>query len=181
MKISLIVEGPSDEIILCGQKNWFKSLGLEIDIHPTGGRINKARKYYNMAKYINSEKTIFLPDQETDICAIITRQKIGIDSLNNAVTIVIQRKLEAWILADGECIQKSIGIPYRPAGQTDTEVDCKNKLYNMIKHKKGYLPTSMQAAKIVAEHFSINRAARNNTSVKRFKDFIENISQNSDN
>lgn len=184
VKISLIVEGPSDEIVLGEQKNWFDLLGLEVDIHPTGGKssmINKARKYCKIAMYTGSEKTIFLPDQDKDICAMVTRQRIGIDSLDGAVTIVMKRKLEAWILADGKCMQDSIGAHYSPVGQTDTEVDCKNKLLHMIKSKRGYLPTTVQAAKIIAKYFSIDRAARNNTSVKRFKEFIEGISQDSDN
>lgn len=185
MKISLIVEGPSDEKVLRGQGNWFKKLGLEVDIHPTGGRpnmIKKAIEYYKLAKYTGSEKTIFLPDQEIDICPMITRQKIGIDSLpeDEAVTIVIKRELEAWILADGQCIRDSIGGHYHPAGQTDTEINSKEKLKHILKHKKSHKPTTMEAAKIVTNHFSITRAAINNTSAKRFKDFLENTSQNRD-
>lgn len=184
VKISLIVEGQSDEIVLREQENWFELLGLEVDIHPTGGKpnmINKARKYYKAAMYTGSEKTIFLPDQDNDICAMVTRQRIGVDSLDGAITIVMKRKLEAWILADGKCIQNSIGAHYSPVGQTDREVDCKSKLLHIIRSKRGYLPTAVEAAKIIAKYFSIARAARNNTSVRRFKEFVEGISQDNAN
>lgn len=178
MKISIIVEGPSDEIILGGQRDWLASLGLEISVHSTGGRasmLRKARQYYKMARYADSDMVIFLPDQDTDVCAMSTRDKIDVDELSGAVTVVLKRELEAWVLADGECVEASVGLSYSPAGQTDTELDCKTKLQNLIKRKKGYLPTTMQVARMVAEDFSISRAARNNTSAKRFKDLVESI------
>lgn len=178
VRVSIIVEGPSDEIVLSGQRSWLESLGLEVSIHPTGGRpsmIKKARQYCKMANNTGCERLVFLPDQDTDECAMRTRQRLDVDSVNGAVTIVMKRKLEAWILADGECMHECIGTSYRPAGQTDTEADCKTKLKNMIKRKKGYEPTSIEAARMVAPHFSVPRAAKNNTSAKRFKDFVESI------
>ena len=180
MRISIIVEGPSDEIVLSGQKGWLESLGLEVRIHPTGGRasmIKKARQYCKMASNMGCGGVIFLPDQDTDECAMRTRQRLDVDSVEGAVTVVMKRKLEAWILADGECMNECIGTSYSPAGQTDAEADCKTKLRNMIKRRKGYEPTSIEAAKIIAPHFSLLRAARNNTSARRFKDLVESIGQ----
>jgi hypothetical protein len=179
MRISFIVEGDSDKIILNGQHNWFSSLGLEYDIVPTGGKksmIKSAMKHYRIALLTDSSNIIFLPDQNGDTCALVTRQIIGMDSKDRAVTIVLKRELEAWVLADGQCIQDSVGINYRPSGQTDAEMNPKQKLLSILKGKLGYLPAEIEVATLVAPCFSITRAARANTSAKRFKEFIESIS-----
>ncbi len=181
MKIFLIVEGDCDEILLESQLDWFNSLGLYVKIVPTDGKLNmikKARAHYTAAINCGANKVIFLPDKHGDECALVTRRRIGMNGLDRATTIVIKCEMEAWILADGQCVRACIGMQYRPAGQTDTEVDPKQKLQTQLKRKYGYLPSGLEAAKLVASHFSIHRAARNNTSAKRFKEFIENIDRN---
>lgn len=178
MKIFLIVEGDSDKIILEGQSNWFDSLGLEFNIVPTDGKQNMvktAMKHYKIGILSSANKIIFLPDQNSDKCALITRQKIGINSLKKAVTIVMKLEMEAWILADGQCIQDSIGVSYKPAGQTDKVISPKHKLCNKLRRKLGYLPSTVEMAAILTPYFSIERASLNNTSAKRFKEFIERI------
>jgi len=179
VRISFIVEGDSDKIILDGQRNWFSSLGLEYDIVPTGGKknmIKSAMKHYRIALLHGCSNIIFLPDQNGDQCALVTRKMIGMDSVNRAVTIVMKRELEAWILADGQCIQDSVGINYRPSGQTGAEMDPKQRLLAILKSKLGYLHTEIEVATLVAPCFSITRAAIANNSAKRFKEFIERIS-----
>jgi len=182
VKLFLIVEGDSDKIVLDGQRNWFDLLGLELNIVPTYGKqnmIKEAMKHYKIAILCSANNIIFLPDQDGDACALVTREKIGMDSQHRAVTIVMKRKLEAWILADGQCIQKSVNVHYSPAGQTDAEVNPKQKLHSILKRKLGYLPTAIEAATMIAPHFLLNRAATNNTSAKRFKEFIQTVSRRS--
>lgn len=180
MKIFIIVEGDSDKTILESQLNWFDTLGLKANIIPTGGKqnmIKKARAHYNAAVSLGADRVIYLPDKHGDACALVTREKIGFDGIRKATTIVVKCELEAWILADGQCVRNCICMQYNPSGQTDAEVDPKQKLQCQLKRKLGYLPSSsIEVAKIVAPHFSIHRAARNNTSAKRFKEFIESIS-----
>jgi hypothetical protein len=180
MSIFIIVEGDSDKIILESQLAWFDSLGLKMHFVPVGGKqsmIKKAKAHYHTATSCGAEKVIFLPYKHNDPCALITREKIGMDSLDKATTIVVKCEIEAWVLADGECVRQCACVPYHPAGQTDTEIDPKQKLQSQLKHKFGSIPlTSIEAAKKVAPHFSIHRAARNNTSAKRFKEFIVSIS-----
>lgn len=181
MKIFLIVEGDSDEVIFKSQKNWFDSLGINFNIRTTGGKqsmIRKAKNHYKVAFWENADYVIFLPDQNGDMCALATREKIGLDSYSKVKTIVMKLEMEAWILADGQCIRNSINIVYEPPGQTDRIVDPKSKLFSIMKKFPGFVPIEKLAAEIVAPYFSIERAARNNTSAKRFKEFIENIVQN---
>lgn len=179
MRISLIVEGDSDKIILDGQRNWFSSLGLEYDIIPTYCKtkmIQSAMKHYRVALLRGCCSILFLPDQNNDQCALVTREKIGMDSQDRAVTIVMKRELEAWILADGQCLWDCVGINLRPSGQTDDEIYPKKKLLSSLRHKLGYWPTEVEVAILVTPCFSITRAAMANTSAKRFKEFIEEIS-----
>lgn len=160
------------------QREWFSSFGIEIDIVPAGGKknmINKANKFYKIAVLQKSDHIIFLPDQNNDSCALVTRQKIGMDSCGRCITIAIKRELEAWILADGKSLRDSIDLIYEPPGFTDTELDPKQKLYALIKRKLGYFPSSIEATNLVKSYFSIERAANNNHSAARFKRFIENI------
>ena len=182
MRTSFIVEGDSDKIILDGQRTWFEQLGLDFDIFPTYGKqnmIKSAMKHYRVALMQGYSNIVFLPDQNGDPCALVTREKIGMDSKDRAVTIVMKRELEAWILADGQCIRDSVGIDYRPSGQTDAEMDPKQRLLSILKSKLGYLLTEIEVATLVAPCFSITRAAMANASAKRFKEFIERISRNS--
>ena len=179
MRVSFIVEGDSDKIILEGQRNWFSSLGLEYYIVPTYGKknmIKSAMKHYRIALLQGCSNIIFLPDQNGDQCALVTREKLGMDSNDKAVTIVLKRELEAWILADGQCIHNSIGVDCRPTGQTDSETNPKQKLLSILHRKLGHFPTELEVATLTAPHFSIIRAAVANNSAKRFKEFIERIS-----
>lgn len=179
MKIFLIVEGDSDKVIFENQRSWFDSLGLELYIVTTYGKTNMvktAKKHYKIATLCNADSIVFLPDQNGDECALCTRRKIGMDSRPKAVTVVMKRKMEAWILADGQCIRNSIHLQYSPAGKTDDEIYPKRRLSLILKRKLNYFPTEVEAATLLAPHFSIHRAAVNSTSVKRFKEFIENIS-----
>jgi hypothetical protein len=178
MKISIMVEGASDKEILEKQNTFFNSLGLEVKIQPMGGKknmIKKARNHYNIAKLSGASHIIFLPDLDRDECALVTRKLVGMDDAKDSVVIVIKRELEAWLLADWRCIETLLGAGHRPAGQTDAEHDPKQKMYSIFRKKFRYNPTETELAKFVSQHFSIDRASHNNTSVKRFKEFLENI------
>lgn len=182
MKVFLIVEGDSDKILLDGQRNWFDSLGLELNIVPTYGKQNMvktAMKHHKIAILCGASNIIFLPDQNGDVCALVTRQRIGMDSQDRAVTIVMKRELEAWILADGQCVRDTLNVSYSPAGQTDRELNPKQKLHSILKRTLGYFPTEIEATTMIASRFSISRAAMNNTSAKRFKELIRTTSRSS--
>lgn len=175
MKMHLIVEGESDRQLFLAQKYWFDSLGLEVDVYPTNGKTNmekNAHKYYEISLITNAQKIIFLPDQDADRCALVTRAKVGLESEERALTVVVKREIEAWILADGRCIEEATGLCYQPAGITDLEVDPKQTLYSLLKRKIGHLPTGAEAIALLKSHFSIERAAGNNNSARRFKEMI---------
>jgi len=181
LKISLIVEGDSDRLLLLEQQDWFNALGIEVEIVPTDGKINmikKAKNFYKIAFFHQGvDFIIFLPDQNSDLCALVTRQKIGMDTQEKSVTIVLKRELEAWILADGNSIRDSIELQYSPSGITDTISNPKQNLHSLLKRKLDHFPTTLEAISCVKSYFSIERAANNNQSARRFKDFVENLSR----
>jgi len=72
-----------------------------------------------------------------------------------------------------------LGTNYRPSGQTDAEMDPKQRLLSILKSKLGYLRTEIEVPTLVVPCFSITRAAIANNSGKRFKEFIERISATS--
>lgn len=171
MKIALIVEGPSDKIVLESQAECFSELGVEITVRPTGGKpemCKKAAKFHKIETILGARKVIFLPDQNADACAIVTRRKIGMDKCRCAVTLVLKRELEAWILADGNAVTSVTGKQYQPAGQTDSISDPKQELMRRFFRALGYNPSEVEMATEISPHFSLSRATKYNTSAKRF-------------
>lgn len=179
MKIQLIVEGDSDKIILEAQRKWIESFGCELDdIIVTEGKpsmIKKVAEHYNVAMIRKIGRVIFLPDQDDDNCALVTRKNIGVDYKPKADCIVLKLALEAWILADKRCIQNCIANSYHLSRNTDNIKDPKDKLLSILR-RVYIIDTSVEIADIVATHFSIDRATNYNTSAKRFKDYLKNIS-----
>jgi len=178
LKIALIVEGFSDNILLSEQRRWFSSLGMEIDIITAGDKrsmIRKAIKFYNASIASGASHVIFLPDQNGDQCALVTRKKVNADDLPRATTLVIKRELEAWILADRRCLNCKLDPNYHTSGTTDNVPNPKQILFSLIHKKLGYTPTAVEAAKIFADQFSIVRAAVANNSAKRLVNIVNSL------
>lgn len=132
-------------------------------------------KFYRSSIISGADQIIFLPDQNGDACALVTRNKINIDSLPKATTIAIKRELEAWILADSHCIRCALVSNYHTSGITDNIIDAKETLYSIVNRNLGFRPTSVEAANIFANHFSIEKAASVNTSAKRLVDLVNSF------
>lgn len=178
--LHFIVEGEFDRQILQGQTEWFSALGIELSVFPTDGKKNmenKAQKFYEIGLWRDAYKIIFMPDQDYDRCALATKAKLGLDHAEKAIVMVVKREIEAWILADGQCITEAIGLSYQPAGITDNDIEPKDKLYSLIRRGIGHPPTSLEASVLLKSHFSIDRAARNNQSARRFREIIVGISR----
>ncbi len=174
----MIVEGESDKILFSKQREWFDSLNKKVEIIPADGKqkmASKAQKYYRLAEMKGANHIIFMPDLDTDECALITRRLLKMDNMQLSITIVLKHALEAWILADRNCMRESINQSYNLSGYTDYEMHPKQKLHSLFKRHLGYNPSSVEASSKVAPYFSISRAAENNKSAMRFKLFMEGI------
>ena len=178
MRIAFIVEGPSDKIVLQSQLPWFSGLGLQVEFTPVGGKTRmckKAASFHKTQTIRGMQKAIFLPDQNADRCAKVTRQKVGMDDCPCALTVVLKKELEAWLLADGEAVTGATGKHYRPAGQTDFIRHPKQELTRKFARALGYNPTEVEMASEMSRYFSITRAANYNTSAKRFLDVLSRL------
>lgn len=179
MKVALIVEGPSDKKLLESQTRWFNSIGLDVVIRIAGGKremCRGARKFHNVEKLHGTQKVLFLPDQNGDPCVTFTRRRVGMDKCPCALTVVLKRELEAWILADGGAVASVTGRQYEPAGQTDSILDPKGELATILGRRLGYRPTEVEVADLISEHFSLTRSARCNTSARRFVQEMKRLS-----
>ena len=175
LKIALIVEGLSDKILFNEQRQWFSSKGVEIDIIVAGNKhtmITKALKFYKASIISGATNIIFLPYQNGDQCALVTRGRMHADNLPGATTLVIKRELEAWILADSNCINCKLDPNYHTSGITDNLSNPKQILISMFQKKLGYTPTTVESVKMFADRFSIEQAAHANKSAKRLVDLI---------
>lgn len=180
MKIALIVEGQSDKIVFESQGDWFSQLGFEVTVRRTRGKpemCKKARKFHRAETILGSQKAIFLPDQHGDPCATYTREKVGMNDCPCAITVVLKRELEAWILADGKAVTKATGKQYQPAGQTDSVRDPKQELTARFSRAFGYNPSEVEMASEISQYFSLARAAKYNTSAKRFVDELSALAR----
>jgi len=179
MKLFLIVEGKSDKKLFSSLEEWFHSHEIQVKIIIAGSKkelIRDALKHYKLAFYNGADKVLFLPDQNGDPCALYTKQKFqNILHLNNIDIIVLKKELEAWILADGECIRRIIRSDYNPSGITDNIDNPKENLHAKLRRYLKHPVTTNEAIECVSPYFSIERAARYNTSAKRFKNIIENL------
>ncbi len=182
MNIAFIVEGDSDEIIFNTLKNYLKNKNIQLEIVPTYGKSNmlkKARKHYKACKCLhNAEYVIFFPDLDNDICPEIIKNNICVSENNDVKVNVIVKELEAWILADQDCISSTLNISYHSSGFTDEIIKPKVKLCNIVRKNLGYNPSEIECAKLFSQKFSIERSKELNNSANRLWNFIENLSMN---
>lgn len=173
MKVGIVVEGLSDKDIIKGLSGWFENIGLTVDIitaHDKTRMVKSSRKHFHACIWQGSRIVFFLVDQNADACVLETRNRFDVDSESAVVVSVVKSKLEAWILADGQCIRKCFGTTYTPAGMTDSIRNPKELLFTMFTRKYNYRPTERVVTKMVAPHFSLERASLNNTSARYFRD-----------
>ncbi|MGF7184100.1 hypothetical protein GGQ84_000180 [Desulfitispora alkaliphila] len=181
MKIALVVEGQSDRIFFSSLIDYFKNYGVSIDIIDTGGRpsmFKNAEKHYKACKYgLGADFVIFMPDIDNDVSVDITAEKVKVCSGDNYKVSVIVRELEAWILADGNCINQVLDSDYQPSGITDNIVNPKEKLTHMIYDKLNLKLTAFEIAQKFSPHFSVFRAEQNNNSLNYFLQIIKGLSK----
>ncbi len=181
MNVAMVVEGTSDKYIIEGLRGWFENMGLMVDIRTTGGKgpmIKKSRNHFRACVRQGSKKVFFLVDQDTDVCVLRTRKKLEVDSERLVVVNVVKSEMEAWILADGKCIRECFDKPYQPSGMTDGIRNPKERLFRIFMSKFNYYPSAPVVARMVAPHFSLERASRNNTSARYFRDKVLAVSKN---
>lgn len=175
MKIALIVEGPSDKRFFEKlYEQFYRHTQFEVFVRPAGGKpriFNKAQHHFHSCIYgEGADHVIFIVDidQSTEVNTL-AKFKINGDPSKYSVHVVI-RELEAWFLADGNCLSKVLDTLYQPSGYTDKIENPKEKLQMMFKKKFGYILTEMEMVDKIIEHFSLDSASQYNNSARKFKD-----------
>lgn len=172
MKVALIVEGRSDELLFKDIYDWFSSKSIEVIVRSAEGKPNifkKADKHFHSCIYGEGvDHVIFIVDLDYSTEAdLISKFKINGDPSKYSIHISI-KELEAWFLADGDCLSEILGTPYQPSGFTDTIDNPKEVLQLMFRKKFGFIMTEVELVKKIVQHFSLDRAAKNNCSAENF-------------
>ena len=138
MNMAIVVEGISDKDIVKGLSEWFEKIGLTVEIITAGDkhRIEKnSRKHFDAQIGQGSKIVFFLVDQDVDACVLETRSRFDVNGKRRALVSVVTHKMEAWVLADGQCIRQCFGTPYAPSGMTDHIRNPKERLFTMFTRK----------------------------------------------
>ncbi len=177
VKVGFIVEGTSDLIIL--KSDYFQKLykRLNLHVHKDFFRVTKSKSTLkiNLKSFVASLKKevqfiFLLVDQDNDECPLKTKNDILTFkdnknySFNNITFIVMIREMEAWFLAD-EKLKFNINKPENEKNPSQIF----EKIYNTQNHVK--------IAKRVENTFSLERAAKNSKSAKRFLNKLKEIKQ----
>lgn len=177
VKVGFIVEGTSDLIIL--KSNYFQKLykRLNLHVHKDFFRITKSKSTLktDLKDFVASlrgkvEFIFLLVDLDEDKCPLKTKKDILTFrdnknySFNDIIFIVMIREMEAWFLAD-EKLEFNID---KPENEKNPSQIIENK-YNTKSHTI--------IAKRVEKIFSLERAAKNSKSAKRFLNKLKEIKQ----
>ena len=179
VKVGFIVEGTSDFIILKSDK-FQNLLKYRLQISGEEGLIriahNRSFLMVNLIKLMQNlekedvDQIFILVDQDGDDCPQLTKSSI-IDYRDNShyinskhVFIIMTHEMEAWFLADIRLGYEFAGLPEEIRNPSEI-IERKERTTNHI-----------VIAKRVADIFSLERAAKNAPSAKRFLNKLEQIS-----
>jgi len=171
-RIAFVVEGATAYEVfdraICPQ---LKQKGIQVKLVKRPNRdklIADAGNNLDDLRQAGYQHVFFVLDQEDDECPPATARRLeGIRQEPDVIVCVVSRMLEAWLLADGEAIQKATGQFSGPQF-TDELPDPVDVLKTLFHRKDHQWRTKMEMARIVARYFCLERAAVRNHSANRF-------------
>lgn len=187
IKISLFVEGPSDEVTLRVLVR--RILGRQIDIisrvKRRGDLLNEGKIYSHITKDIllkhpDISKIIICVDSE---CTPETEAKANVRKLESSFKskvdcplycITVIHALEGWLLADPDSIGKYLGPRARVNISPSKALECKPKeLMKRVFRQNGreFLPKRDNSQ--IAKRIDIDKIVKNNKSFEYFRDRIK--------
>lgn len=187
IKISLFVEGPSDEVTL--RVLIRRILGRQVPVIPRvkrRGDLLKKEKIYShitkdiLPKYPDISKIIICVDSE---CTPETEAKANIrkleDSFKSKVNcplycITVIHALEGWLLADPDTIREYLGSRARVDISPSKALSCKPKeVMKRVFRQNGREFLSKRDSPRIAERVDIDKIVKNNKSFECFRDRVK--------
>lgn len=164
VKVSFIVEGDVEKILIEALVPWFKERGIT-KVGPVinvrgGGNLcpGNIDLYIEQAKVWNPAKILILTDLECDSCVTQTKTRVG--NCKECVVIVARKAIEAWFLADTlllENLLKGKIVPYEVPEKT--ELMPFDVLKQLFLDKTGRGISKKMLARRSVQYFSPERAA----------------------
>lgn len=183
-KYALISEGVSDVYsirIICQRLALLEGREIELDddlSHPANGPITENMVKIRVKQFYSNDVIFGVCLSDTDK----NKYNEKITSLNNMVRkaqpvwydkIVIGspcRNLEAWLLADEDCVKKQLSLDGAKALPFRSESDPKNRLLQLAAKYGDDSLTPQSLRKLLAEQMDLEIVAKKNNSFSKFKD-----------
>jgi hypothetical protein len=184
VKVSFIVEGDVEKILVDALGSWFKEKGI-MKVGPVinvrgGGNLcpNNLNVYIDQAKVYHPQKILILTDLECDTCVTQTKKRVG--DCDECVVIVARKAIEAWFLADTVLLENLFkGRVERIEEPEKTDSMPFDILRQLLIERTGRGVSKKMLARQSVKYFSPERAAShpNCQSVAYFVRKIEEIAQ----
>ena len=184
MKLGFICEGKTEKKIVESEnfQQFLTSIGHNCvtDIIDAGGNDNLLPKYLPQftQRLISkaAEKIIVLTDLDADTCITLTKERI--DAPTNHLVIVSVKQVEAWFLADNDCMTIICKTNIHFDFPENENVPFETIKQLLIEHTgRGVGDKILLAAKVLNNNFSVIKAAAhpNCNSAKYFVEKLKAI------
>ncbi len=194
--MGLVVEGASDRIYVAAVIAWLARLAKQVNSallpcklqQASGKHLSGYVKAIRILQHTGCGAVIVLRDSDFKNCGPEEKRRVAqhlrqkCPGINISVSVA-EPEIEAWILADAECIHNACRSHYAPGatGWSDNATtrarrrDAKERLRHILAGSQKYAarfrtvpPTEIEMAEIFSAHFNIARAANFNPSALHF-------------
>ena len=182
--VTCICEGPHDRLLLQRMKPFFDSYGLEIRIKVQIGIDSLVRKSAGLVRQYHLQGPVLLFFDEADLKkGDFKKLEEAAFSFPPAMAVPVQRKIEAWLMADTEAFSEATGSRYSGPLPTDIIEDPKRFFLHYFRvsvrqRKRGFLARERDFFRSVVWRWELGRARENNLSLESFcSRFTQTISR----
>jgi len=181
IRVGFICEGATEKKIIESEntRTLLKSLHIEliIPVIDATGKTNLSRNkinpYIDRLKANGAEKIVVITDQDKD-CITKTKDAIGRDKVN--LIAVAVKQIEAWLLADSDCMRAILSDPEFHCDSPEEPLDPYKVISDLLvmQTRMGARSKLLLVAKCINHKFSITKAAQH-PNCNSAKYFIEKL------
>lgn len=177
--LTFLCEGPNDAVLLRRISRIFDQTVLRIRIKPQEGidsLILSLEK--NLEKYLPRGPVIAMYDEGDMKPGYLERLERTARESQCFLFCPVTRKIEAWLMADLEALNRSTGLSYNGPLPTDRIEDPKKFFLHFFRvavrqGKRGFLTRETDFFRAVARRWHVERARINNRSLDRALSLVE--------